>query len=421
MRITLEVEDAIRMVDCLNCTAARLCAKEISQRTGVSLRFALKILRKLCAAQVIRSYKGVGGGYKLNKRPEEISLLDIVEAVDGRISLTRCVETDICSKNRNKTNKCKFYHLYSNLTDSICEKFAGITFNQISDINTHTGGNKMQIAVLSGKGGTGKTFVSVNLAFTASNSAYMDCDVEEPNGHLFLKPENNETKYVEAAVPEFDDSKCDGCRACVKFCRFNALAFIKNKPRLFPELCHSCSGCMLICHNHAIHERNRQVGKIEFGKSGTISVITGTMNSGEATGVPVIRQLLKNAPATGTTILDCPPGSSCTVMESIKDSDFCLLVAEPTLFGIENLKLVVQLVKIFQKKCGIIVNKDTGSIDRIKILADENNIPILGRIPYDKTLAEINARGGLAAENRKYRQIFHDLLAKIDEAEGGEL
>ncbi|MCH4239218.1 MAG: ATP-binding protein [Oscillospiraceae bacterium] len=276
----------------------------------------------------------------------------------------------------------------------------------------------MQIAVLSGKGGTGKTFVSVNLAVTAKNSTYLDCDVEEPNGHLFLKPEIHETEAVEIAVPEFDPDACDGCRACIRFCRFNALAFIKEKPYLFAELCHSCSGCMLICHNHAIHEVNRRIGMIEKGKSGGISVITGTLDSGEATSVPVIRQLLRDAPTEGTVIIDCPPGSSCTVMESIRNSDFCLLVAEPTLFGIENLKLVVQLVKTFHKKCGIVVNKDTEIVDPIKVLANESNIPVLARIPYDQGLAEINARGGLAVEDKKYEKIFRGLLVKIEKSGG---
>ena len=277
----------------------------------------------------------------------------------------------------------------------------------------------MQIAVLSGKGGTGKTFISVNLAVAAAKSAYLDCDVEEPNGHLFLNPEIYETEAVEIAVPEFDTNACDGCRACVRFCRFNALAFLKEKPYLFPELCHSCSGCMLICHNHAVHEVNRRVGMIEKGKSGGVSVITGTLDNGEATGVPVIRQLLRDAPTEGTVIVDCPPGSSCTVMESIRYSDFCLLVAEPTLFGIENLKLVIQLVKTFQKKCGIVVNKDTGTVNPVKVLADESNIPVLARIPYDKKLAEINSHGGLAARDEKYKKFFSDLLVKIEKCGGG--
>lgn len=135
MYLTLEVDDAVRMVDCLSCCGERLCAKDISSRTGVSLRFALKILRKLRAAHVIRSYKGIEGGYELNRRPEEISLLDIIEAVDGKISLTRCVKTDVCSNSGNSTSMCKFYRLYSDLSDSIRKKLAAITFDQISDIN----------------------------------------------------------------------------------------------------------------------------------------------------------------------------------------------------------------------------------------------------------------------------------------------
>lgn len=138
MHLTLEVDDAVRMVDCLNCCGGRLCAKEISSRTGVSLRFALKILRKLCAVHVTRSYKGIDGGYELNKKPENISLLSIIEAVDGKIGLTRCVQTDVCSKNRNSTSMCKFYRLYSNLSDSIREQLAAVTFDQISDFNGKT-------------------------------------------------------------------------------------------------------------------------------------------------------------------------------------------------------------------------------------------------------------------------------------------
>lgn len=277
----------------------------------------------------------------------------------------------------------------------------------------------MQIAVLSGKGGTGKTFVSVNLAIAAGKSTYIDCDIEEPNGYLFLKPEINGTKNVEVAVPEFEYDKCDGCRDCVKFCRFNALAFIKGKPCVFPELCHSCSGCSLICHNKAIHEIKRSIGVIEHGTAGDISVITGILNNGEATGVPIIRQLVKEAPHAGMVFIDCPPGSSCTVMESIKDADFCLLVAEPTLFGLENLKLVVKLVKVFQKRSGIVINKDTGTGGIIDRLANENGIPVLTRISYDAYLAQANAQGELAAKDEKYGPLFQRLYQKIAETAGG--
>ena len=272
----------------------------------------------------------------------------------------------------------------------------------------------MQIAVLSGKGGTGKTFLSVNLAAAAKSAVYVDCDVEEPNGYLFLKPQKIKTVPVEVDIPEFDNEKCSGCRACMRFCRFNALVMIKGKPRLFPELCHSCSGCVLVCPCRAIHEVKRRVGVIDFGKRGEISVLTGTLDSGEATGVPVIRQLLKNVPAEETVIVDCPPGSSCTVMESIKQADYCLLVAEPTLFGAENMKLVVRLVKVFGKNCGIVINKDDNEKNNpIEKIAEENDLPILARIPYDRKLAESNARGEIAAENEKYARFFCELYRKI--------
>lgn len=279
----------------------------------------------------------------------------------------------------------------------------------------------MQIAVLSGKGGTGKTFVSVNLAAAAAveKPAYLDCDVEEPNGYLFLKPEIDQKENVDVPVPEFDIEKCDGCRTCVQFCRFNALAFVKGKPLLFPELCHSCSGCTLICHSKAVREKKRTVGVIEKGRAGEVSVFTGILNQGEATGVPVIRRLLKEAPKTGTVIIDCPPGSSCTVMESIRDADFCLLVAEPTLFGLANLKLVVQLVKTFHIPCGILINKENGETGIIESLAEEYNIPVFAKIPYDKALARKNASGELAVKSEKYGLLFRHLYEEIIRSAGG--
>jgi MinD superfamily P-loop ATPase len=278
----------------------------------------------------------------------------------------------------------------------------------------------MQIAVLSGKGGTGKTFVSVNLAASSENAVYVDCDVEEPNGFLFLKPRIEETEPVEVTVPEIDGTLCDGCRDCVRFCRFNALAFLKGKPRVFPELCHSCGGCALFCHSRAIREIPRGIGVIEHGAAGKISVLSGTLNSGEATGVPIIRRLIREIPPGRTTVIDCPPGSSCSVMESIRDADFCLLVAEPTLFGLENLKLAARLVREFRKPCGILINKDMSSSGEISRLAEEERIPILMRIPYDGELARSTARGELAVNRGVYGTLFRSLMVKIKETAEGE-
>lgn len=278
----------------------------------------------------------------------------------------------------------------------------------------------MQIAVLSGKGGTGKTFVSVNLAVTAGKSVYIDCDVEEPNGYLFLHPTLQNQQTVDVTVPEFDEGRCIGCRSCLKFCRFNALVFVKGKPKVFPELCHSCGGCSLICPAGAIRETKRTVGRIETGQSGTVTVITGILNQGEASGVPVIRQLLCKTPNAENVIVDCPPGSSCTVMESIKNADYCLLVAEPTLFGLENLKLVAKLADVFHKPHGIVINKDMGKENPLDQYLSEHEIPVLTRIPYDMALAKLNAKGKIAVKRESYQSIFLQLYNQIRSTGGIE-
>ena len=278
----------------------------------------------------------------------------------------------------------------------------------------------MQIAVLSGKGGTGKTFVSVNLAVTAGKSVYIDCDVEEPNGYLFLHPTLQNQQTVDVTVPEFDEGRCIGCRSCLKFCRFNALVFVKGKPKVFPELCHSCGGCSLICPAGAIRETKRTVGRIETGQSGTVTVITGILNQGEASGVPVIRQLLCKTPNAENVIVDCPPGSSCTVMESIKNADYCLFVAEPTLFGLENLKLVAKLADVFHKPHGIVINKDLGKENPLDQYLSEHEIPVLTRIPYDMALAKLNAKGKIAVKRESYQSIFLQLYNQIRSTGGIE-
>jgi MinD superfamily P-loop ATPase len=219
----------------------------------------------------------------------------------------------------------------------------------------------MTVAVLSGKGGTGKTFVSVNLAAASKDAAYLDCDVEEPNGRLFLKPEQVLSSPVTVPLPAFDGEKCTGCRKCVEFCHFNALVFVKNKPMVFPEVCHSCGGCALICPEHAVTETPRQVGIVEEGLSGGIRVVTGILNPGEVSAIPVIKAVLqKGMHAEGLTVVDCPPGSGCSVMESVSRADYCLLVAEPTAFGFHNFKMVHKLVRLLHKSCGVVINKASG-------------------------------------------------------------
>lgn len=271
----------------------------------------------------------------------------------------------------------------------------------------------MNIAVLSGKGGTGKTFVSCNLAVAIGKSAYIDCDVEEPNGHLFFKPTEVSEKNVYVKIPQIIADKCNHCRMCADFCRFNALAFINAKPMLFRGVCHSCGGCKIVCPNHAIEEKDYPVGSIHTGKHNTVIVKSGIMNTGEESGVPIIRELLKELPCK-TNVIDCPPGSACTVTESIKNADFCIIVAEPTIFGVHNFKMVYELVKILNKPFGIVLNKVTNSNNPMEKLIEEFDLPVLERIPFDRKIAAQNAACSIAYEtNAMAKEIFDRLYIKV--------
>lgn len=273
----------------------------------------------------------------------------------------------------------------------------------------------MKIAILSGKGGTGKTFVSVNLAATSPHSVYIDCDVEEPNGHIFFKPENISCEKIAVKLPVIDENKCNGCRKCVDFCKFNALAFIKNKPIVFSEICHSCGGCMLLCPQKAITETDKPIGEIQTGTSLNVTVMTGILNTGETSGVPIINKLIKDIPDdTEFSVIDCPPGSACVVMESIKDADYCVLVAEPTLFGTHNLNMVYDLVKVFSKPFGVVLNKCVDGGNPSEEFCKKNNVPILEKIEFSSELGEINSNGLIAVrENQKYKEQFISLIEKI--------
>ena len=274
----------------------------------------------------------------------------------------------------------------------------------------------MRIAVLSGKGGTGKTLVSVNLAAVSKESTYIDCDVEEPNGHLFFKPEGVQEEEISVKIPKVDNELCNGCRKCVDFCKFNALAYIKNKMIVFDEICHSCGGCILVCPEKALTEKAKVIGKVQKGVSDEVTVWTGILNTGEATGIPIIKKLLseKNPQANKQTIIDCPPGSACIVMESIKDADCCILVAEPTLFGVHNLNMVYELVKLFNKPFGVVLNKCLEEENPAEKFCLEKNIKILGRIPFDTNLGTLNSNAEIAVtKDEKYRDMFSSLFNMV--------
>ncbi len=267
--------------------------------------------------------------------------------------------------------------------------------------------------MLSGKGGTGKTFVSVNLAAAAERAVYVDCDVEEPNGHLFFRPEIEGRSVVTVPLPQFDQNRCTGCRTCVDFCAFNALAFIGSKPRLFPDICHSCGGCLALCPHGAVTEVPRVVGEVQKGHSGSVTVLSGIMKTGTVSGTPVIRELYRHLSDEmgDTVVLDCPPGSACLVMESIQDADVCVLVAEPTLFGAHNLAMVRELVERFGKPYGVVLNKCDGSSNPSEELCVRDRLPVMARIPFDADLGKLNSNGGIAVrELPEYRDRFGRML-----------
>lgn len=272
----------------------------------------------------------------------------------------------------------------------------------------------MKIAILSGKGGTGKTLLSVNLSYLSENSTYIDCDVEEPNGLHYYKIENLSSKPIYRKVPVIDHDKCIGCKKCSNFCKFNALGFIKGKVKVYEDLCHSCGGCEIICPVDAITETNRLIGTIKSGKYEDTSVYSGELEIGEESGVPIINTLINSETDNSKTVfIDSPPGNGCSVMESIHDADFCLLVAEPSIFGLHNLNMVYKLAKTFNKKVGLVINKTTGN-QIINGYAKEKGISIMGEIPMDFELGKLNSEGEIVSKNSEYKPIFEAILKNIE-------
>ncbi len=273
----------------------------------------------------------------------------------------------------------------------------------------------MKIAILSGKGGTGKTFVATNLARSAEACIYLDCDVEEPNGHLFLNGPLLSSSKVSLPIPEVNQSLCDGCKKCVDFCRFNALAYAQNRVIVFDKICHSCGGCKIICPQDAIYEVDKEIGQVESRIYKNTKIFTGRLLPGEQSGTSIIHELFNQIkPEDSLVIIDAPPGSACVVMDSIKDADYCILVAEPSIFGSHNLKMVHELVKLFGKPHAAVLNKSLGDDNPSKDYCIKNNINILADIPFDKELGNYNAEGKLVVEyNDKARELFENLLDKI--------
>lgn len=271
----------------------------------------------------------------------------------------------------------------------------------------------MNIAVLSGKGGTGKTTVSTNLAL-ALKANYVDCDVEEPNGFLFLKPEICETQKVLVEYPFIDDSKCTSCGKCVDVCQFNAMAKVRDDIMLFEKLCHSCGACELACEFGAISYKKREIGKIELGRVQDIKCSRGVLNISEPMAVPIIKELLGNLEGD-LNLIDCPPGTSCNVVNTLKYANGAILVTEATEFGLHDMKMAIKLVEMFNIPFGVVINKDDGDDNIIKRYCNENNIKIIGAIPYNKNIEVSYSKGKILYDDSNHKPIFDKLSQRTKE------
>ena len=274
----------------------------------------------------------------------------------------------------------------------------------------------MKIAVASGKGGTGKTSVAVNMALSIGKVQILDCDVEEPNVHILLRPTIGETLPVELLVPKIIEEKCDYCGECAKFCQFNALFVVGETAMVFPELCHSCGGCSIVCPNDAIVEESRQIGRIVKGSADDIDVVYGEINVGEALAVPIITAVKDHIDDKGTVILDSAPGSACPLVETVHGVDFCLLVTEPTPFGLHDLQVAVEVIQMIDLPMGVVINfagiGDRGVYD----YCERQGIPIMMEIPFDRRIAELYSNGIPFVEAMpEWKQRFTDLLGLIQE------
>lgn len=276
-----------------------------------------------------------------------------------------------------------------------------------------------RIAVASGKGGTGKTTVATSLAVRAAlrgrSVAYADCDVEEPNGHLFLHPRIEERSPVALETPVVVEERCNSCGRCGEVCAFSAIVTFGDQVMTFPELCHSCGGCWLACPEDAIRKGAREVGVLERGRSdGSIGFVHGVLRIGEAMAPPLIRAVTGSLPEASLQILDAPPGTSCPVIQTVRAVDYVLLVTEPTPFGLHDLKLAVGMLRELEQRFGVVVNRaDVGGPD-LRAYCQEEGLEILGEIPDDRAVAEAYARGEIPARAiPAYGERIDDLLLAV--------
>lgn len=277
----------------------------------------------------------------------------------------------------------------------------------------------MIISIASGKGGTGKTTVSTNLAAAMGrDAAFLDCDVEEPNAHIFLKPKICHSEPVSTLIPKVDMSRCNLCRKCVDICQFKAITVVGKKLLIFEELCHSCAGCIVVCPQGAMTESSRELGALESGFHGEMPFHHGLMRIGEAMSPPLIKKLRTIEISQKHTIIDAPPGTSCPVIAAMHGVDFVVLVTEPTPFGLHDLTLAHETVQELGLPCGIVINRADLGDGKVEAYAAAHDIPILLKIPFQKEIAEMYSKGRmLVEESQEWKETFLTLFRTIESEE----
>ena len=273
----------------------------------------------------------------------------------------------------------------------------------------------MVISVASGKGGTGKTTIATSLALSTDNAQLLDCDVEEPNAHIFLRTELDKSELVSTPIPEIDYTRCDFCGECAKICAYNALAVLKDRVLLFPHLCHGCGGCTLLCPQKAMRETSKEIGIVEEFRTPEMQLIRGTLNVGEVMAPPLVRAVKKYIDTEKTVVVDAPPGTSCPMIEAVRGSDYCVLVTEPTPFGLNDLILAVEVVRKLRIPFGVVINRADLGDEKVEEYCRNENIRVLMSIPFDRKIAVAYSKGiSLVETDEAYQAHFRKMLESTE-------
>lgn len=283
----------------------------------------------------------------------------------------------------------------------------------------------MVVSVASGKGGTGKTTLCANLAWLVSQEQgvlLLDCDVEEPDAHFYVRPDWEDEREVFVEVPRVDEECCDYCGACADFCHYNALAVVKEDVLVFDELCHACRGCAIACPRDCIEMVPRRLGIIRSGVKGNLRLRQGLLDVGEPMPIPIIDELKEGAGDEEITFLDSPPGTACPMVTTISGSDYCIMVSEPTPFGRHDLEIALEVAARLEVPCGVLINKSTGQDRIIDDVCRRRQVPVLGRLPFSRWAAELCSRGEiLAEEDRGVRELLEGVLKEVAVCPQGSL